>query len=38
MWVRAAEIGLPVLSGLNSTIDMESIDKGSDMAKAKVEK
>jgi len=38
MWAKAAEIGLHLLGGLNSTIDVESIDKGSDLAKAKGEK
>jgi hypothetical protein len=37
LWAKTAEIGLNTFSGLNSTIDVVSIGKGSDFAKAKGE-
>ena len=37
LWAKAAEIGLHVRSGLNSTIDVVSIGKECDLAKAKGE-
>jgi hypothetical protein len=38
LWAKTAEIGLHVRSGLNSTIDVVSIGKECDLAKAKGEK